>query len=631
MRQSYLIKLFMYFCKIKKERVTLISLRLRLELIITTNKKKRMKEFLKYIGATIVGLVVFGLIITISSVVMLLGMSMQSTTTPISDNSVLVLKLNGSIAERAEENPFAELLGESMSEQGLDDILKAVRHAKDNDKVKGIYIESGTFAGAEPASLEEIRSALTDFKESGKFIVAYGDNYTQGTYYISSVADSVVINPQGMLEWQGIAMQSVFFKDVLDKVGVRMQVFKVGTYKSAVEPFLLNEMSEANREQTTVMCSEIWDKYLSDVSKSRNITPEELNAFAEEGLIFSDPSVYVEKKMIDKIAYSDEVPQIIANMMGIDDKDDYSTVSVKEMASAETNKPKDESGNVIAVYYAYGDIVQEETGMGGSGIVGTKVVKDLHKLAENDDVKAVVLRVNSGGGSAYASEQIWNQVMKIKAKKPVVVSMGGLAASGGYYISCAADWIVAEPTTLTGSIGIFGTFPDASELLNDKIGIHFESVKTNQFADFGDIARPMNTGEQALLQGYINRGYELFTKRCADGRGMTVEAIKAIAEGRVWTGAHAKEIGLVDQLGTLDDAISVAKEKAQIESYTLMSYPAKPNVLDQLMNQAKSGSYADAKLREAFGEYYNMFAPIRRLKTEGGIEAAMPYRYNFNL
>lgn len=590
-----------------------------------------MKEFLKYIGATIVGLVVFGLIITISSVVMLLGMSMQSTTTPISDNSVLVLKLNGSIAERAEENPFAELLGESMSEQGLDDILKAVRHAKDNDKVKGIYIESGTFAGAEPASLEEIRSALTDFKESGKFIVAYGDNYTQGTYYISSVADSVVINPQGMLEWQGIAMQSVFFKDVLDKVGVRMQVFKVGTYKSAVEPFLLNEMSEANREQTTVMCSEIWDKYLSDVSKSRNITPEELNAFAEEGLIFSDPSVYVEKKMIDKLAYSDEVPQIIANMMGIDDKDDYSTVSVKEMASAETNKPKDESGNVIAVYYAYGDIVQEETGMGGSGIVGTKVVKDLHKLAENDDVKAVVLRVNSGGGSAYASEQIWNQVMKIKAKKPVIVSMGGLAASGGYYISCAADWIVAEPTTLTGSIGIFGTFPDASELLNDKIGIHFESVKTNQFADFGDIARPMNTGEQALLQGYINRGYELFTKRCADGRGMTVDAIKAIAEGRVWTGAHAKEIGLVDQLGTLDDAISVAKEKAQIESYTLMSYPAKPNVLDQLMNQAKSGSYADAKLREAFGEYYNMFAPIRRLKTEGSIEAAMPYRYNFNL
>ena len=590
-----------------------------------------MKEFLKYIGATIVGLVVFGLIITISSVVMLLGMSMQSTTTPISDNSVLVLKLNGTIAERAEENPFAELLGESMSEQGLDDILKAVRHAKDNDKVKGIYIESGTFAGAEPASLEEIRSALTDFKESGKFIVAYGDNYTQGTYYISSVADSVVINPQGMLEWQGIAMQSVFFKDVLDKVGVRMQVFKVGTYKSAVEPFLLNEMSEANREQTTVMCSEIWDKYLSDVSKSRNITPEELNAFAEEGLIFSDPSVYVEKKMIDKLAYSDEVPQIIANMMGIDDKDDYSTVSVKEMASAETNKPKDESGNVIAVYYAYGDIVQEETGMGGSGIVGTKVVKDLHKLAENDDVKAVVLRVNSGGGSAYASEQIWNQVMKIKAKKPVIVSMGGLAASGGYYISCAADWIVAEPTTLTGSIGIFGTFPDASELLNDKIGIHFESVKTNQFADFGDIARPMNTGEQALLQGYINRGYELFTKRCADGRGMTVDAIKAIAEGRVWTGAHAKEIGLVDQLGTLDDAISVAKEKAQIESYTLMSYPAKPNVLDQLMNQAKSGSYADAKLREAFGEYYNMFAPIRRLKTEGSIEAAMPYRYNFNL
>lgn len=591
-----------------------------------------MKEFLKYTLASIVGLVVFGLIVSISSVVLLLGMSMQSTTTTISDNSVLVIKLNGTIAERAEENPFAELLGESMSEQGLDDILKAIRHAKENDKVKGIYIESGTFAGAEPASLEEIRSALTDFKESDKFIVAYGDNYTQGTYYISSVADSIIINPQGMLEWQGIAMKSVFFKDVLEKVGVKMQVFKVGTYKSAVEPFLLNEMSEANKEQTSVMCNEIWGKYISDVSKSRNITPEELNRFADEGFILADPSVYIENKMVDKLAYSDEVPEIIANMMGVENKKDYSTVSVKEMANAEINKPKDESGNVIAVYYAYGDIVQEEeAGLNSSGIIGTKVVEDLHKLAENDDIKAVVLRINSGGGSAYASEQIWNQVMKIKAKKPIIVSMGGLAASGGYYISCAADWIVAEPTTLTGSIGIFATFPDASELLNDKIGVHFQSVKTNQFADFGDFARPMNSAEQVLLQKYVNRGYELFTKRCADGRNMTIDEIKAIAEGRVWTGIHAKEIGLVDQLGTLDDAIAVAKEKVQIESFTLMSYPAKPNVLDQLMNKAKSGSYADAKLKETLGEYYNMFAPVRRLKNGGSIEAAMPYRYMFNL
>lgn len=591
-----------------------------------------MKEFLKYTLASIVGLVVFGLIVSISSVVLLLGMSMQSTTTPISDNSVLVIKLNGTIAERAEENPFAELLGESMSEQGLDDILKAIRHAKENDKVKGIYIESGTFAGAEPASLEEIRSALTDFKESDKFIVAYGDNYTQGTYYISSVADSIIINPQGMLEWQGIAMKSVFFKDVLEKVGVKMQVFKVGTYKSAVEPFLLNEMSEANKEQTSVMCNEIWGKYISDVSKSRNITPEELNRFADEGFILADPSVYIENKMVDKLAYSDEVPEIIANMMGVENKKDYSTVSVKEMANAEINKPKDESGNVIAVYYAYGDIVQEEeAGLNSSGIIGTKVVEDLHKIAENDDIKAVVLRINSGGGSAYASEQIWNQVMKIKAKKPIIVSMGGLAASGGYYISCAADWIIAEPTTLTGSIGIFATFPDASELLNDKIGVHFQSVKTNQFADFGDFARPMNSAEQVLLQKYVNRGYELFTKRCADGRNMTIDEIKAIAEGRVWTGIHAKEIGLVDQLGTLDDAIAVAKEKAQIESFTLMSYPAKPNVLDQLMNKAKSGSYADAKLKETLGEYYNMFAPVRRLKNGGSIEAAMPYRYMFNL
>ncbi|MCM1313603.1 MAG: signal peptide peptidase SppA [Bacteroides sp.] len=592
-----------------------------------------MKDFLKYVLATITGLVVLGLLITISSVVTLLGMSMQTSTVQIPDNAVLTLRLNGTLVERAEENPFAQLFGNTaMEEQGLEDMLVAVRHAAENDNVKGIYLEAGALSGATPAMLEELRHELVEFKKTGKFIVSYGDTYTQGTYYICSVADSVVINPQGMLDWKGLSMQSVFVKDLLDKVGVKMQVFKVGTYKSAVEPVILNEMSEANREQLNVMSGEIWDKITSAVAKSRKITVDKLNALADTATIFCDAEFYKEEKLVDKLAYSDEVPGIIAAMMEVEDKDDYSTVGVTEMANAAGNEPKDESGDIIAVYYAYGDIVQDaSSGYGNAEIVGSKVVRDLKKLAEDDDVKAVVLRVNSGGGSAYASEQIWHQVMNIKSEKPIVVSMGGMAASGGYYISCAADWIVAEPTTLTGSIGIFGMFPEASELLNDKLGIHFQSVKTNKYSDFGDISRPMNAGEQALVQGYINRGYELFTKRCADGRKMKQDKIKAVAEGRVWTGVHAKQIGLVDQLGGLEDAIAVAKEKAELDKCTVMSYPKKSSVFDQLLNQVQGGSYADAKMQEAFGDYYNMLKPLRRISEKGTVEASVPYYLIFNL
>lgn len=592
-----------------------------------------MKDFLKYVCATIVGLIVLGLLATVSSVVMLVGMSMQTSTVPVPDNAVLTLCLNGSIVERAEENPFARIFGNSaMEELGLDDMLSAVRNAKENDKVKGIYIEAGMLSGATPAMLEELRNALVDFKKSGKFIVSYGDSYTQGAYYVCSVADSVVINPQGMIDWKGLAMQSVFVKDLLDKVGVRMQVFKVGTYKSAVEPVLLNEMSEANKEQLGVMSSEIWKEMTTAVSKSRKISVDKLNSLADTFMMFSDAKDYKREKLVDKLAYSDKVPEIIAAMMGVDDKDDYSTIGMVDMANAANNKPKDESGNIVAVYYAYGDIVQEaSSGYGKAEIVGPAVIKDLKRLAEDDEVKAVVLRVNSGGGSAYASEQIWHQVMNIKSEKPIVVSMGGMAASGGYYISCAADWIVAEPTTLTGSIGIFGMFPEASELLDNKLGIHLQSVKTNEFADFGDLSRPMNIGEQAMVQRYIDRGYELFTKRCADGRKMKQDKIKAVAEGRVWTGVHAKQIGLVDQLGSLEDAIAVAKKKAGIEDCTVMNYPNKPNVFDQLMNQMKGGSYADAEMRNVLGEYYNMLKPLRRIKDKGTVEAAVPYYLMFNL
>ena len=472
-----------------------------------------MKDFLKYVLATVVGIIVVSLICTILSVITLLGMASKSTKS-VPNDAVLVLKLEGSISERSQDNPLGSILGSNTTQLGLDDILKAIRNAQSDDKVKGIYIEAGDFGGATPAQLQEIRQALLNFKKSGKFIVSYGDQYTQGTYYLASVADSVVINPEGMLDWKGLAFQTSYYKDVLDKVGVKMEIFKVGTYKSAVEPYFLTEMSDANREQITVFSDEIWKQMQSEVAKSRKFSSEQLNQLTDEGLTFKETNYYLKKKLVDKVAFSDEVPQMLAYCMDKTNAGDYNTISVTDLAASTSSEPKGTSGNVIAVYYAAGEIVesnQSSFGSMGEIIAADKVTKDLKDLANDDDVKAVVMRVNSPGGSAFASEQIWHQVMNIKSKKPIIVSMGGYAASGGYYISCAADYILAEPTTLTGSIGIFGVFPVAEELINKKIGIHANTVKTNQFADFGDYTRQMTEAEKNALQTYINRGYELFT------------------------------------------------------------------------------------------------------------------------
>lgn len=593
-----------------------------------------MKSFLKQVLACIVGLFIFSVIAMVISIVALVGMVSMQPEGKIEENSVLVVKLEGSIEERSENNPFGALLGNSLAEtNGLDDILASIKRAKNESDIKGIYLEAGSLVGSTPAALEEIRNALLDFKKSGKFIVSYGDTYTQGTYYVCSVADSLLVNPQGLISWQGMALSTMYYKDLLDKVGVNMQVFKVGTYKSAVEPYLLNEMSEANKEQITVFTDEIWGRMTEDISKSRKISVDKLNALADSAIFFADPVEYKTNKLVDKLVYSDEVPSVISNMMKVD-KGDYNTINASTLASIAESEPKDASGNIIAVYYAYGEIEEEVTSSPLSqshSIVGKKTVDDLRKLADDDDVKAVVLRVNSPGGSAYASEQIWNQVKNIKSKKPIIVSMGGYAASGGYYISCAADWIVAEPTTLTGSIGIFGMFPEASELVNNKLGIHTSVVKTNLYADFGDLTRPMNEGEKAAMQGYINRGYELFTKRCADGRKMKQDDIKAIAEGRVWTGLHAKKLGLVDQLGSLEDAIAIAKKRAKVDACTVLSYPAKTDLFESLMSEVSGDSYADKKMQEAFGDYYDMFSTLKNIKGKTGIQASLPYYLMFNL
>ena len=592
-----------------------------------------MKEFFKYVLATVTGLIIMGLLMLIITVVSLMGM-MSSSIISVEDNSVMVLKLNGELNERASSNPLAGLIGNGAANSlGLDEILRAIRIAKENENVKGIYIEAGALSGASPAMLQEIRQSLLDFKKSKKFIAAYGDLYTQGAYYLCSVADSILINPQGMLDWKGLGMQSVYYKDLLDKVGVRMEIFKVGTYKSAVEPYFLNEMSEANKEQITTFSNEIWYQMLREVAASRKLTTQQLNTLADTAMMFQETKFYKTSKLVDKLAYSDEVPHMLCRLMDVEKKEDYHTISAQELAQSAELSPKGTSGNIIAVYYAYGSIVDEisEGLMSGDEIASPKVIKDLRELAENDDVKAVVLRVNSGGGSAYASEQIWHELITLKTKKPVIVSMGGMAASGGYYISCCADWIVAEPTTLTGSIGIFGLFPVADELLNQKIGVHFQTVKTNRFADFGDFSRPMNEGEKMAMQNYVNRGYELFTKRCADGRKKKQSDIKAIAEGRVWTGEHAKKLGLVDQLGNLNDAIEVAKKRAKIDECTTLAYPAKKNFLDSILSDVKKTTYADGQLRELLGDYYQFFNNLKHINSRGSIQAQLPYYFIFNL
>lgn len=595
-----------------------------------------MKDFLKYTLATITGIVVVCVVITIFSLLTMAGMaSMGTVAESIDDNSVMVIKLDGELTDRASEaDPISQLTGQANQTLGLKEMIAAIKNAKENDKIKGIYIETGNFAGTTPALLTELRDALADFKTTDKFILAYGDNYTQGEYYLSSVADSLVINPEGMVEWVGMAVQTMYYKKILEKVGVNMQVVKVGTYKSAVEPFMLDDISDANREQIETFSGEIWDKMLADVAKSRGITAEKLNALTDSGIVVKSTEYLKAEKLVDKVAYYDEIPQMIANMMGVN-KDDYKTTTIQNVAANATNTPKSMSGDKIAVYYAEGEIVQSPSQysfMNEDGIVGEEVIRDLKKLADDDDVKAVVMRVNSPGGSAYASEQIWHQVMNIKAKKPIVVSMGGYAASGGYYISCAANWIVAQPTTLTGSIGIFGTFPDVSNLVNDKLGVNVATVKTNDLSDFATPFRPFSAKEKDLMQEYINHGYDLFTRRCAEGRGLSQDSIKVIGEGRVWTGVHAIDLGLVDQLGSLDDAIAKAKELAEIEECTIAEYPAQKTFFEQLMEQGTNkSSYADEQLRLMLGEYYNDVKTIRNVMSQDNMQAAMPYLIKFNL
>ncbi len=581
-----------------------------------------MKDFIKFTFASVLGVVLAGIIFTILGIVTMVGMVASSDTeTVVKENSIFVLDLEGTLSERVKDNPLQTLMGEENQAYGLDDILASIQKAKDNEDIKGIYLQTA-FLETSFASLEEIRHALLDFKESGKFIVAYADQYTQDMYYLASVADKIIVNPQGSISWHGLASQPIFYKDLLKKVGVEMQIFKVGTYKSAVEPFIATEMSDANREQVTAFMASIWGRLLEDVSASRNIPVETLNKLADEMMELQPAETYIANGLADTLLYKDGVLDYLKEISGREADESLRTLSLADMKNVKRNTPLDKSGNIIAVYYAFGGI--DDSTSPEEGINSEKVIKDLRKLREDETIKAVVLRVNSPGGSAYGSEQIWREVVLLKEKKPVIVSMGDYAASGGYYISCAADYIVADPTTLTGSIGIFGMFPNMEELLTDKLGLHFDMVKTNKFADMGTLARPFNSDERAAMQNYINNGYKLFVKRCADGRGMSVEAIEKIAEGRVWTGATAKELGLVDELGGLDKAIEIAAQKAEVEAYSLLTYPSKESFFSSLMNEGKN-NYIEGQLMETLGEAYPSIKFIQNVKDMDRIQARMPF------
>ena len=587
-----------------------------------------MKDFIKSVAATVVGIVAFLAIAGIFAVMSIIGMVASTEATKnVSDNSVLVLNLSGNVEEQGGDNIIGKLTGNTINTLGLNEILSAIKKAKDEPNIKGIYIEAGAFE-AGYATLQEIRSALLDFKKSKKWIVTYADTYTQGAYYVASVADKVWLNPKGMIDWHGLGSQTMFLRDLYAKFGIKYQVVKVGKFKSFTETYTEDRMSDANRQQVSAFVNGTWKNIITAVAKSRSISADSLNAYADRMIVFEPAENLKRYKLVDELVYADNVKQKIKKMLNTGD-DPINQLTISDMSCV---KSKDKADNIVAVYYAYGPIVQNGIASmfsQGNQIVAQDVCTDLEELANDDDIKAVVIRINSGGGDAYASEQLWHQVSMLKKKKPVVISMGDYAASGAYYMSCPASWIVAQPNTLTGSIGIFAAFPDASGLVTQKLGVKFDEVKTNRNSTFGNImARPFNSEELHYLQGFVNRGYELFRQRVADGRHLSIEKTEAIAQGRVWLGNDAIAIRLVDQLGGLPDAVAKAAQLAKLKSYSTEDYPAPLSLQEQLFGAFNRNSYLDEQLRITLGSLYEPFVQMRNINRREALQAQIPYIIN---
>lgn len=587
-----------------------------------------MKDFIKNVLATMVGMFGFFIVMGVIAMMSIIGMIASGNAAQnVEKNSVFVLNLSGTISEQGSENPLSMFTGDNSLNSGLNDILSSIKKAKANDDIKGIYIEAGALA-ANYATLQEIRNALADFRKSGKWIVAYGDFYTQGAYYVASVANKVYINPKGAIDWHGIGAQTMFYKDFMAKFGVKWEVVKVGTFKSATETFTEEKMSDANRLQTQTFIDGTWRNVCNAVSKSRGISIDSLNSYADSYLALQATETLVKAKMVDGMMYGDQVKDAVKKMMKLENGDDIAQLTLNDMLNVKDGKVE---GSEIAVYYAEGDIVQDPkaaTMFGNNNYIASrKVCKDLEDLMNDDDVKAVVVRINSGGGDAYASEQMWHQMSELRKVKPVVVSMGDYAASGAYYMSAPASWIVAQPNTLTGSIGIFAVIPDLSGLVTTKLGVRFDEVKTNRNSTFGNLmARPFNAEEKAMLQASVNRGYSLFRQRVAEGRRLPVESVEKIAQGRVWLATDALNIKLVDQLGGIDDAVKKAAELAKLKDYYTSDYPAAASWMDAMLNSmSSSGTYLDEQLRQTLGDFYQPFTMLRSIDKREAIQARIPY------
>lgn len=587
-----------------------------------------MKDFIKNVLATMVGMFGFFIVMGVIGMMSIIGMIASGNAAQnVEKNSVFVLNLSGTISEQGSENPLSMFTGDNSLNSGLNDILSSIKKAKANDDIKGIYIEAGALA-ANYATLQEIRNALADFRKSGKWIVAYGDFYTQGAYYVASVADKVYINPKGIVDWHGIGAQTMFYKDFMAKFGVKWEVVKVGTFKSATETFTEEKMSDANRLQTKTFIDGTWRNVCDAVSKSRGISVDSLNSYADSYLALQATETLVKAKMVDGMMYGDQVKDAVKKMMKLDKDDDIAQLTLNDMLNVKDGKVE---GSEIAVYYAEGDIVQDPkaaTMFGNNNYIASrKVCKDLEDLMNDANVKAVVVRINSGGGDAYASEQMWHQMSELRKVKPVVVSMGDYAASGAYYMSAPASWIVAQPNTLTGSIGIFAVIPDLSGLVTTKLGVRFDEVKTNRNSTFGNLmARPFNAEEKAMLQASVNRGYSLFRQRVAEGRRLPVESVEKIAQGRVWIATDALNIKLVDQLGGIDDAVKKAAELAKLKEYYTSDYPAAASWMDAMLNSmSSSGTYLDEQLRQTLGDFYQPFTMLRSIDKREAIQARIPY------
>lgn len=587
-----------------------------------------MFAFIKNTISSALGVILAFGILTVAGIIFVIGASISSgSEVSIKKKSVLYIPLSGIMQEQTAEDPLGEVFGSTQTNMGLNELCKAVKRAKNMDEIKGIYLEAGLMQ-SDPASLEELRKYLADFKKSGKFILAYGNNYTQGCYYLCSVADKIALNPSGLIDWKGLASQPIFYKDLLAKFGVKMQVFKVGTYKSYVEPFTTTEMSPENREQVTSYLGSIWNNFVTATASSRKISKDTLMAYADRFAGFAPAEELLKRHMVDTLTYIDGAKQMIKDFVGIKEDKKLNMVSAADICSAGTEEEK--SDNKVAVYYASGDIVDTEIQgyTTESSICAPTVIKDMEELQNDDDVKAVVVRINSGGGSAYASEQIWHAMKEVGKKKPLVISMGGMAASGAYYMSSASQYIFAEPTTLTGSIGIFGMIPDVSNLLNEKLGLKFDVVKTNQMSDFGTISRPLNAEESLLIQKYIERGYALFLNRVAQGRHKTAPQVDEIAQGRVWTGEQALKNGLVDELGTLDDAISFAAKKAKLGKKYKAEEFASPAPWYMTLIEEKKDNYYETRMRATLGQYYQAFMLLKTLNSRNYVQARIPYSPN---